>query len=117
MTTLNEIATIVTAIGGFELIKWVVTWIATRKSTQKKVYEEAEALQIGNEQRSVDWLEKRICERDSKIDSLYIELRAEQQKRLEEIYSRHELELNLKESEVKRCDIRKCTNRKPPSDY
>ena len=37
MTTLNEIATIVTAIGGVELIKWVVTWVTTRKSTQKKV--------------------------------------------------------------------------------
>ncbi len=117
METISEIAVLVTAIGGFELIKWVVTWIATRKSTRKKVEEEAEALQIGNEQKRVDWLEKRICERDSKIDSLYIELRAEQQNRLEEIFKRHELELQLKESEVKRCDIRKCSNRKPPSDY
>ena len=117
MNFINEMATIVTAIGGFELIKWVVMWIATRKSTQKKVREEAEALQIGNEQRRVDWLEKRICERDAKIDSLYIELRAEQQNRLEEIFKRHEVELKFRESEVKRCDVRKCSNRKPPSDY
>ena len=113
----SEITTMVTAIGGFELIKWVVMWIATRKSTQKKANEEAEAIEIGNEQRRVDWLEKRICERDSKIDSLYIELRAEQQNRLEEIFKRHEVELKLRESEVKRCDVRKCSNRKPLSDY
>ena len=113
----SEIATVVAAIGGFELIKWVVMWIATRKSTQKKASEEAEAIEIGNEQRRVDWLEKRICERDSKIDSLYIELRAEQQNQLEEIFKRHEVELKFKESEVKKCDVRKCPNRKPPSDY
>lgn len=113
----SEIATVVTAIGGFELIKWVVMWIATRKSTQKKESEEAEALQIINEQSRVDWLEKRICERDAKIDSLYIELRTEQQNRLEEIFKRHEVELKFKESEVKKCDVRKCPNRKPPSDY
>ena len=117
MGTASDIATIVTAIGGFELIKWVSTWIVTHKSTGKKVKEEAEALQIGNEQRRVDWLEKRICERDAKIDSLYIEVRAEQQHRLDEIFKRHEVELKFRESEVKRCDVRKCSNRKPPSDY
>lgn len=117
MKTLSDIITILGTLGGFELIKWVVTWLTTHKSVEKKASEEAEAIEILNEQKRTDWLERRICERDSKIDSLYIELRAEQQNRLEEIYKRHELELKLKESEVKRCDVRKCTSRKPPSDY
>lgn len=112
-----EIATLLTALGGFELIKWLVSWIATRKSTQKKVREEAEALEINNEINKIGWLENRILERDKKIDALYGELRAEQQSKLDEIHRRYSLELILKESEVKRCDVRKCSSRKPPGDY
>ena len=58
-----------------------------------------------------------MSERDMKIDSLYVELRQEQSAHLEEIHKRHEVELKLKEAEMKRCDVRGCSNRVPPSDY
>ena len=51
-----------------------------------------------------------------KIDSLYVELRQEQSAHLEEIHKRHEVELKLKEAEMKRCDVRGCSSRVPPSD-
>ncbi|RGV57734.1 hypothetical protein DW228_15995 [Bacteroides fragilis] len=41
----------------------------------------------------------------------------EQSAHLEEIHKRHEVELKLKEAEMKRCDVRGCPNRIPPSDY
>ncbi|MEG1573744.1 MAG: hypothetical protein RRY55_06555 [Bacteroidales bacterium] len=116
--------TIISAIGGFEAVKWGITYFATRGSFKKREAAEAQkeeaaadAADQDNRQRQVDWLEKRISERDAKIDSLYIELRAEQGKLLTEIYKRHEQELQLKELEVKRCEIRKCSNRKPPGDF
>ena len=70
-----------------------------------------------NERKQVAWLEDRISQRDAKIDALYIELRQEQAAHLDEIHKRHETELKLKEAEMKRCDVRGCGKRQPPSDY
>ena len=53
---------------------------------------------------------------DAKIDTIYVELRQEQAEKLQLIYDKHELELKLKEAEIKKCDVRGCTNRQPPSD-
>ena len=41
----------------------------------------------------------------------------EQAEKLQLIHDKHELELRLKESEIKKCDVRGCSNRQPPSDY
>lgn len=65
----------------------------------------------------MDWLEDRLTERDEKTDGLYIELRKEQEEKINWIHKCHEVELIQKESEVKKCEIRGCTQRMPPSDY
>ena len=62
-------------------------------------------------------LEERLAQRDSKIDALYIELRQVQGEKLELIYEKHALELRLKEASVRRCDVRGCARRKPPTDF
>ena len=73
----------------------------------------------------MDWLEDRLTQRDEKIDGLYIELRKvqeekinwihelrnEQNDKLTWIHKCHEVELIKKESEVKKCEIRGCTQR------
>ena len=69
------------------------------------------------ERKQVSWLEARLAERDKKIDAIYVELRAEQAARLEEVHRRHEVELQLAEAEVKKCHKRGCGDRIPPSDY
>ena len=56
-------------------------------------------------------------QRDAKIDTIYVELRQEQAAHLDEIYKRHGIELKQKEAEMRRCDIRKCDRRQPPSGY
>ena len=60
---------------------------------------------------------KRLTQRDEKIDGLYIELRKEQEEKIDWIHKCHEVELIQKESEVKKCEIRGCVKRMPPSDY
>lgn len=121
---INEWVMIITAVGGFEAVKWGITHFTTRHSFKKReraVADREEAttdtLELTNEQKRVDWLEKRVTERDTKIDALYIELRSEQKAHLESIHKAHELELIIKELEAKRCDVRKCTERRPPSEY
>ena len=70
-----------------------------------------------NRRKKVDWLEDRLAQRDEKIDGLYIELRKEQEEKIDWIHKCHEVELAQKESEVKKCEIRGCVKRIPPSEY
>lgn len=114
---LNDWLTILGALGGFEAIKWIVNFYVNRKTNARKEDAAANAAENENERKQVAWLEDRIAQRDAKIDALYVELRQEQSAHLEEIHKRHEVELKLKEAEMKRCDVRGCQNRQPPSDY
>lgn len=114
---LNEWLAIIGALGGLEAIKWGVNFFVNRKTNVRKEYASASAMESENERKQVAWLEERIAQRDAKIDALYIELRQEQAARLDEIHKRHETELKLKEAEMKRCDVRGCGKRQPPSDY
>lgn len=46
-----------------------------------------------------------------------VELRKEQEEKIDWIHKCHEVELVQKEWEVKKCEIRGCAKRLPPSDY
>lgn len=109
--------TILGALGGLEAIKWVVNFYVNRKTDARKEDAAADAVENENERKQVAWLEARITQRDTKIDAIYVELRQEQAEKLQLIHDKHELELRLKESEIKKCDVRGCSNRQPPSDY
>ncbi len=114
---LNDWLTILGALGGLEAIKWMVNFYVNRKTDARKEDASADSMEDENERKQVDWLEDRIAQRDTKIDAIYVELRQEQAEKLQLIHDKHELELRLKESEIKKCDVRGCSNRQPPSDY
>mgnify|MGYP001035084549 FL=1 len=114
---LNDWLAIIGAIGGSSTITWAITFWVNRKTNARKEDASADAMENENERKQVAWLEERIAQRDTKIDGLYVELRQAQSAHLEEIHKRHEIELKLKEAEMKRCDVRGCGGRKPPSDY
>ncbi len=114
---LNEWLAIIGALGGLEAIKWGVSFFVNRKTNARKEDATVNGLENENERKQVAWLEDRIAQRDAKIDALYIELRQEQAAHLDEIHKRHQTELKLKEAEMKRCDVRGCSKRQPPSDY
>lgn len=114
---LNDWLALIGALGGLEAIKWLANFYVNRKTNARKEDATADSMENENERKQVDWLEKRLAERDTKIDAIYAELRQEQAVHLEDIHKKHELELRLKEAEIKKCDVRGCTNRQPPSDY
>ena len=114
---LNEWLALISALGGLEAIKWIVNFYVNRKTNARKEDATADSMEDENERKQVNWLEKRLAERDAKIDAIYVELRQEQAEKLQFIYDKHELELKLKEAEIKKCDVRGCSNRQPPSDY
>lgn len=114
---LNEWLAIIGALGGLEAVKWIVNFFVSRKVNARKEHASADAMENENERNQIAWLEERIAQRDAKIDTIYVELRQEQAIHLGDIHKKHELELKLKEAELKKCDVRGCANRQPPSDY
>ena len=97
---ITTILAFITAMGGLEAVKWMVRYISCRKTDARKEEADVSSLEEENRRKKVDWLEDRLAQRDEKIDGLYIELRKEQE-----------------ESEVKKCEIRGCVKRIPPSEY
>ena len=104
-------------MGGLEAVKWLVRYITCRKTDARKEEASVNSMEEENRRKKVDWLEERLTQRDEKIDGLYIELRKEQEEKIDWIHKCHEVELIQKESEVKKCEIRGCVKRMPPSDY
>lgn len=112
-----DILTIIGGIGGIQGIIELLKWWRGRKLQDRHDVADVVASENDNARKQIDWHEKRLQERDAKIDGIYAELRQEQTARLEEIHRRHEVELQLKEAEVKKCCKRGCADREPPSDY
>lgn len=121
---LETILTIIGAMGGIEGIKWGVRAWVNRKTDARKEGAAADSAEIQNLLNIINSLtvqlenaDRRTKERDVKVDYVYGELRKEQADHLNTIHKLHEVTLSLKEAEVRRCDIRKCDKREPPSDY
>ena len=121
---LNDWLAIIGAIGGSSTITWLITFWVNRKTNARKDYASAEGMEIQNllniinaQSSQIDNQEKRMATRDAKVDFLYSENNKLRSEQLELIKDRHELELRLKEAEIKKCDVRGCANRQPPSDY
>lgn len=103
-----EIISVIFGAGG--LGTFIGSYIIFYKAKKRKQNAEAKDLEIDNEQSRVDWIETRLKSRDDKIDAMYIELRTEQNQR-------HRAEIELEVLKLKRCDVRGCKERQPPSDY
>lgn len=114
---MNTIDIIAVIFGTGGLGTFIGTYVLYYKSKKRKANAEAESAEIKNEQTEVDRLEARLKVRDDKVDTLYIELRKEQAEKQQILAEKHRLEIELEILKIKRCDVRGCTKRQPPSDY
>ena len=121
---LNDWLMVLGAFGGLEGIRWGITFWTNRKTDARKEDASADGMEIQNllsiikaQTEQIDNQEKRMGARDEKVDFLYRENNKLRSEQLDLIREKHELELRLKEAEIKKCDVRGCGNRQPPSDY
>ncbi len=114
---ISEIITLIGTVGGIQGLVEIGKWWQSRKLDRRKDEADVTATENQVNRQQIDWLEKRLAERDAKIDAIYVELRKEQTLRIEEIHQRHEAELRLAEAEARKCIIRGCPQRQPPSEY
>lgn len=121
---LNDWLAILGAIGGSSTITWLITFLANRRTNVRKEDASADGMEIqnllnviSNLSGQLDKAEARTSSRDGKVDFLYSENNKLKAEKLELVKQIYELELRLKEAELKKCDVRGCANRQPPSDY
>lgn len=121
---LNEWLALLGALGGGSTITWGIMFWVNRKTNARKEDASADGMEIQNLLNVINSLtvqldksDGRMTGRDAKVDFLYSEVRRLEEKVLELIKEKHELELRLKEAEMKKCDVRGCQNRQPPNDY
>lgn len=106
--TITMILSVLTALGGFGFVQFLMNrrWEKQRLSTENRSSLEE------TQRRQVDWLERRINERDKRIDSIFHELRQEQKSTVELLKQLHLLQLQLNEEQRYRCFNQDCTRRK-----
>ncbi len=114
---ISDLMTLVGAAGGMQGVVELGKWWYNRTLAARKENADVTAQENQNRRQQIDWLEKRLAERDAKIDSIYAELRNEQALRIAEINNRHDAELRLAEAEARKCLVRGCSQRIPPSEY
>ena len=61
--------------------------------------------------------ENKVHELDAKIDQLYVEKNEDRQRIRELMEKNAALEVDKIKLESRRCDVKGCENRQPPSDY
>ena len=114
---ITDIMTLVGAVGGMQGIVELGKWWRSRKLESRRADADVTAVENHNSRQQIDWLEKRLAERDAKIDTIYAELRQEQTRRIDEMHHRHEVELRLTEAEARKCLVHGCASRVPPTEY
>lgn len=107
------LGTIIAAFGGLEFIKWLFN----RKAYARRENATALDAEINTYEKQIDRYEDRLASRDAKVDALYIELRKEQEEKIALLHENDQLKINIEVLKLQKCEVRGCSNRKPPGEY
>ena len=121
---MEEFLAVLGALGGFKAIEWIVMFFVNRRTNARKEDASADSMEIQNLLNIINSLtqqiersDNRTKERDAKVDYVYGELRKEQMAHLDTLNRLNTVELANSLAEAKKCDVKKCADRKRPSDY
>jgi len=121
---IDTILTVVSALGGYKALEFLITTFLHRTTNARKEDASADAAEIQNLLSVIEKLNKqieryddRLKQRDDKVDTIYRDWRNSQNEVQSWTQKYYELEIWSKETELHRCDVRGCPNRIPPSDY
>lgn len=102
--------TVITALGGFEFVKWV----ATRKYGKRKDEAEADDSEFGVLRKQVEFLQEQLLKKEERFAAQTDVLRATTARELELTRKVATLET---ERGLKLCERRNCLQREPQSGY
>lgn len=107
------VGAIIAVFGGGELVRYILF----RKHYTRKKRAEAKDAEMSLHERQIDAYERRLSQRDAKVDEIYRELRETQKRELSLIQEIGELRVTNKTLEIKKCEVKGCVKRKPPRDF
>lgn len=107
---------IISAVCGAGGVLGVISYFLFFKETKQLKKSEAKKGELDNWLRQTEIYEKRLYERDIKVDALYAELRKEQEKNLDYLEKLNNKELEMRLLIIQKCEVRGCKLRKPPSE-
>ena len=110
----NMILSVVTTLGGFELIKWIVNLIRNRKTDKRKQEAEADNLEFGTLKETVKFLQEQLLEKEKRFCEQTDRLRKVQDDYFELMKKHSQTELDLQRY---RCIRKKCESRAPQNGY
>lgn len=118
---MENIITILSVLGGFEGIKWLVRFF-TNRSNQKSIDDtEAISKRYDALENHISYLQKELQEKEQRFvskEQRFVEqterLRRTQDQLFEQQKRITELEIQLA---LKRCEVKKCANREPQNGY
>lgn len=102
--------TVITALGGFEFVKWV----ATRRYGKRKDEAEADDSEFGVLRKQVEFLQEQLLKKEERFAAQTDVLRATTARELELTRKVATLET---ERGLKLCERRNCIQREPQSGY
>lgn len=102
--------TVITALGGFEFVKWV----ATRKYGKRKDEAEADDSEFGVLRKQVEFLQEQLLKKEERFAAQTDVLRATTAREMELTRKVATLET---ERGLKLCERRNCLQREPQSGY
>lgn len=111
---LNEILTIVGALGGFEAVKWGVNYFANRKTNARIEDAHADLEEFKTLREYNEFLQKQLSNKEERFVEQTGRLREVQDELFKCKQENSDLKLELT---MKRCEVKKCTNREPQNGY
>lgn len=111
---LNDLLAIVAALGGFEAVKWCVSFYANRNTNARIEDAHADGEEFKTLREYNEFLQKQLSEKEERFVEQTGRLRIVQ----DELFSLKEDNSNLKlELALKRCERKKCGDREPQNGY
>jgi len=112
-TVITVVATLVTALGGVELVKF----LNTRKAARQVAATSAKSEEWNVAEKIYERHEGMLEAKSKKIEELYHEIGKLKEEKLTLTAEKNDLLLTNKMLLMQKCEVRGCANRKPPSEY
>lgn len=112
--TLAECASL---LGGFELVKWLYRVISNKENNAKINDAEADEADFKVIKSVNTFLQEQLQAKEERFADQTTRLRAAQDERDQIRTKCVELELQLKDAEFHRCNVKGCPKRQPPNEY
>lgn len=111
---LGVAATIVTALGGFEFIKWLANWFTNRKNNKRENDASADDSEFSVLRKQIEFLQEQLLKKEERFAAQTDALRDATRKELE---LTREVTMLKTERSLKLCERRMCAERMPQSGY